>query len=126
MPDPDEIPKQPVNGEVHGANKDEIKIRHYQHINIGLNILMFLVVFAYTLVAKCQLDEARKSNDLNRLVAYSNFSSTKKSLQLTQDSLQATKDTLKKVSENVNILKTTQRANLVLVEHNAGAIDRRY
>lgn len=79
-----------------------------------VNIVMVSIVACYTYYAKGQLEEAKKSNDLNRQVAYSNFSSTKNSLEMTRDSLNATKEMLNKVRENVGILKGTQKAKLLV------------
>ena len=96
------------------AQNIERKIRYNQHINIAINLIMVAVVAYYTYCARGQLEEARKSNELNQKVAYANFSSTQKSLDMTQESLRTTKESLDRMNENVKILKNTQNAKIVL------------
>lgn len=91
----------------------EIKIKYNQHITIIINLIMVAVVAYYTMCAKGQLDEAKKTNELNRIAVFSNLSSTNKSLEMTRETLRATKASLGKLNENVNILRRTQTAKIV-------------
>ena len=95
------------------ANKATSTDYKTRYIEITINVLMLIVVGYYTFCAHRQVEEAKRSNELNEKVAFANFSSTKKSLELTQDSLKATKDSLAKLTENISILKKTQNSNIV-------------
>jgi len=97
------------------AEQKQASERKIKYFEVFINFLMLLVVGYYTFCAHRQVEEAKKSNDLNQKVAYANFSSTKKSLEMTQDSLKATKDSLAKLTENVTILKNTQKS--IIVSH---------
>lgn len=88
------------------------EIKYNQHITIIVNVIMVLVVAYYTMCAKGQLEEAKKTNELNRIAVFSNISSTNKSLEMTQETLRTTKASLTKLNENVNILKNTQAAKV--------------
>lgn len=96
------------------ANKYESRNFWTGVVGTVVNIVMVIIVACYTYYAKGQLEEAKKSNELNKQIAYANFSSTKKSLEMTRDSLQATKEMLAKTRENVGILKGTQKAKLTV------------
>ena len=97
-----------------GANKYESRNFWIGVVGTVVNMVMVVIVACYTYYAKGQLEEAKKGNELNKQIAYANFSSTAKSLEMTRDSLQATKEMLAKTRENVGILKGTQKAKLTV------------
>lgn len=94
------------------TEQKEIRIKYNQHITILVNVIMVVVVAYYTMCAKGQLEEAKKTNELNRIAVFSNISSTNKSLEMTQETLRTTKASLTKLNENVSILKNTQAAKV--------------
>lgn len=97
----------------YGEQKVKSRGDKIRFLEITINVLMLLIVGYYTFCAHRQVEEATKSNELNQKIAYANFSSTKKSLDLTQESLKTTKDSLSKLTENVSILKNSQKSNIV-------------
>lgn len=97
---------------IKGAGKYESRNFWIGVVGTVVNVVMVIIVACYTYYAKGQLEEAKKSNELNKQIAYANFSSTAKSLEMTRDSLLTTKEMLAKTRENVGILKGTQKAKL--------------